>query len=216
MKNIIIPGLLLLLSSLAVSQQPATYRANPQAGHLPGVANKPANTLQPVFESTRNITDAVSAADTKEASISITASSLVNLPAGSVTYRAGKFIELNPGFNTEMNSSSSFTASIGGASTLPGTKEAASADGKKKAEIPGDAAGFNVYPNPASDFLFIRMPLHVKALSVDIRDVQGRLMQAVLVRGEQATVNISLLAPGSYFLKVNAKEHTYKSMFIKQ
>jgi Secretion system C-terminal sorting domain len=211
MKNVIIPALLLLLSSVVVSQQPATYKANPQAGHLLRAANTPGA----VIEFTRNITDAVSAAVIKEASISIIASSLVNLPNGGVTYRAGKFIELNPGFNTVMSSIGSFTASIGGGNTQSGI-EAAPDDGKEKAGISGDAADFKVYPNPARDLLFIQMPLHVKALSVEIRDAQGRLMQALLGRGEQAAVNIAKLAPGNYFLKVNAKEHSYTTMFMKQ
>ncbi len=212
MKNLIIPGLLLLLSGSVVSQQPVTYGISTQGSH----SFRMGNTSQPVFEFTRNITDAVSKAVTKEASISITASSLVNLPYGGVTYRAGKFVELNPGFNTEMNKSGSFTATIGVANTQPGTEAASPAEEKEKAGISGDAAGFKVYPNPASNFLFIKMPLHVKALSVEIRDAQGRLMQAVLGRGEQVTVNISKLAPGSYFMKVYAKGYTYNSMFIKQ
>jgi Secretion system C-terminal sorting domain len=188
MKNFIIPGILLLISGTGQGQA--------------------------VCPPTDNINYTISTAITKQASVSITASSVVNPSNDAVNYHAGSFVQLDPGFNTDITSSGSFTASIvtcvsaaprtSGGNAMPPTKEVA------------PVSGLSVYPNPANNILFIQLPQHAKVLSVEILDAQGRLMPVVPTQGATPTVNISKLAAGNYFLKVNVKGNSYSTMFIKQ
>jgi hypothetical protein len=170
-----------------------------------------------------NITTPVSAANTKfETSGTITASSLVNPPNGFVKYDAARSVQLNPGFNTAITSGY-FTAYIDGCGGLrigsdnliTRTEEVIPAADNKKVSEPGGNS-FMVYPNPSSDLLFIQMPKSATIVSAELRDAQGRLMPVSLKNDANPFINISRLAPGNYFLKVNTKQGAFKTMFIKQ
>ena len=185
MKKFIIPGMLLLISGTALSQER-------------------------IAESSRNITDAVSTACTKAAANAITASSLVKPSNGAVHYQAGGFVELKPGFNTEVTGKSSFTASI------VATGKSDNAPRNLSTAISDAVTSLKVYPNPVNDILFVQLPQYEKTASVEVRDAQGRLMMVVPGQGGIPSVNISKLMPGNYFLKVNVKGNSYSTQFIKQ
>lgn len=73
-----------------------------------------------------------------------------------------------------------------------------------------------VSPNPASDFLNIRLPENiVEPLDVQVFDTHGRLVHnQVLAEGQR--LDVQMLVPGVYALKVLAGERLYRGQFVKQ
>jgi PKD repeat protein len=75
-----------------------------------------------------------------------------------------------------------------------------------------DFSGLSIFPNPASDLLFIEgLPLHVLGETLIVRDVLGRIVLTALITEEQEQLNISKLAAAVYIL--NVKDKTLK--FVK-
>ncbi len=60
-----------------------------------------------------------------------------------------------------------------------------------------------IYPNPAKDLLNVDLPKDVKNFSLEISDMNGRL---VLNKQNEAKVNISGLANGVYMATVKTKD----------
>lgn len=66
------------------------------------------------------------------------------------------------------------------------------------------SATFELYPNPASGQIRIRLPEHDGPVQLFIYDAIGRIMmQPVAATGTVKTIDISALATGTYFLKAN-------------
>lgn len=72
-----------------------------------------------------------------------------------------------------------------------------------------------VYPNPVKDLLFISA-LDGTTYGYTITDVAGRVMVQAEHEGSTAGVDVSLLAPGVYFLQVIEHNKMYSSKFIKE
>lgn len=72
-------------------------------------------------------------------------------------------------------------------------------------EIPGKEALVRVYPNPATDLLFVESNLH-QELAFDLYDVVGRNAVRATVRGTGSSVDIDRLLPGIYFYQVLQKD----------
>ncbi|MBV6442572.1 MAG: hypothetical protein EPGJADBJ_04290 [Saprospiraceae bacterium] len=79
--------------------------------------------------------------------------------------------------------------------------------------IAGEVA---VSPNPAGDFLNIQLPESgMKRLDVQVFDTQGRLVRnQVLAEGQR--LDVQMLVPGVYALKVLSGERAYVGKFVKQ
>jgi hypothetical protein len=82
-----------------------------------------------------------------------------------------------------------------------------------------------VYPNPAGNKLAISIPMHRKQWaieSVEVYDVLGaRCLRALTpnpspLREGSASINVSELKPGIYFVKVKTKEGERVAKFVKQ
>lgn len=71
-----------------------------------------------------------------------------------------------------------------------------------------------IYPNPASDFLTIEGKNTIE--SVEIYDMNGKLLKTVSAKSETVSVKLSDLAPGTYFAKVNDHKADQKIKFIKK
>lgn len=67
-----------------------------------------------------------------------------------------------------------------------------------------------VFPNPASDNVFIRLGKNTEVL-VEIYDLQGKLVQQVNSKGAVVQVNVSKLEKGLYVYKVTANDGSYAS-----
>jgi len=74
--------------------------------------------------------------------------------------------------------------------------------------------GIQVFPNPATDLLTVRLPenLGSNALSARIYDMTGKLVGAYLVNRHESTLPISGLPAGVYQIVVE----NYTSRFVKQ
>jgi hypothetical protein len=64
------------------------------------------------------------------------------------------------------------------------------------------------FPNPANDYIHLDLYTHLEGdLDVDVMDVMGKQVASLLhekIQGEyEKTLNVSQLAPGTYFLRVN-------------
>ncbi|MFH0841053.1 MAG: T9SS type A sorting domain-containing protein [Bacteroidota bacterium] len=81
-----------------------------------------------------------------------------------------------------------------------------------------DAGGisleFVAYPNPASDFIKIKIEdYEVENLTYRLHDINGILLQTDKVEGNETTIPMNTLLPSIYFLKVfegNKEIVTYK------
>ena len=70
-----------------------------------------------------------------------------------------------------------------------------------------------VYPNPASNIIYLNGLPGISS-TVVISDVSGRIVYSKRVSGGNASLNISTLLPGVYYLKDNLQNFEFK--FIKQ
>ncbi|MDP2387019.1 MAG: T9SS type A sorting domain-containing protein [Bacteroidota bacterium] len=69
-------------------------------------------------------------------------------------------------------------------------------------------ADTRVFPNPASDNLFIKLEKST-SVSVEIYDLQGKLVQQLETKGAVAQVNVSKLEKGLYVYKVTANDGSF-------
>ncbi len=79
------------------------------------------------------------------------------------------------------------------------------------------AHGIAIYPNPANDKLMIRKKGE-QVITIEIYDVMGQTastLTTLLSRGEGAEIDISALAAGIYFLKLNTKDGGVVKRFVK-
>lgn len=71
-----------------------------------------------------------------------------------------------------------------------------------------------VYPNPVSDFLNIEAKNTIE--SVEIYDMNGKLIKTVSSKSDAVSVKLSDLTPGTYFAKVNDRKTNQTIKFIKK
>lgn len=72
---------------------------------------------------------------------------------------------------------------------------------------------FEVYPNPATDFIKLRF-LNNNKYRIDIFDVNGRLVKSLDLYEKDTLISISDLENGLYFIKTSSNTQSFK--FIKQ
>ncbi len=76
------------------------------------------------------------------------------------------------------------------------------------------AESLSIYPNPATDQLMVRMQ---GMRSVVIRDVLGKAVMSLELQGqESATLNVSELVEGVYFISVDTPDGISTSKFLKR
>ena len=60
-----------------------------------------------------------------------------------------------------------------------------------------------VYPNPASDYLTLKVESYeIENLSYQLYDMNGRLVESKKITGIETGINMANLTPSTYFLKV--------------
>jgi hypothetical protein len=69
-------------------------------------------------------------------------------------------------------------------------------------ELPAQAAGYNIYPNPASDFVNVMSTHYTGAKIITVYDVVGQVISVIQNSSEQTTINTSSLNSGVYFIEV--------------
>jgi uncharacterized delta-60 repeat protein len=75
---------------------------------------------------------------------------------------------------------------------------------------------FILYPNPVSDVLNINKKGEVEISSIHIYNVMGQLMMVIPNAKETTAVDVSNLASGNYFVKINSDKGTSNTKFIKR
>ncbi|MCB0544503.1 MAG: T9SS type A sorting domain-containing protein, partial [Saprospiraceae bacterium] len=84
--------------------------------------------------------------------------------------------------------------------------------------LPGQS--FGIYPNPATDKLWISLPEHVAgSISVSLRSMTGEIVSDQNVESGKISrsfsVDLSGLAPGIYFLTIYSGGERFSSKLIK-
>jgi hemin uptake protein HemP len=75
--------------------------------------------------------------------------------------------------------------------------------------------GIEVFPNPASDLLYLQLPENSGDAIVKIYDATGRIVQSEKLANNQNSINIRGLTAGNYVLKVQFRDNCWSSGFIK-
>lgn len=60
---------------------------------------------------------------------------------------------------------------------------------------------WQMYPNPAHDFVTIELPLGAKIMEMEILDVTGRIVKTESYSGTNVVVDINTFSPGLYFIQ---------------
>ena len=79
------------------------------------------------------------------------------------------------------------------------------------------SAVFNVYPNPSTGTFTIEIPQTVNGSVVTICDVLGKVIDRRVISDhtpQQAVFNLSNVAPGSYIIRVDAGDMTYRNKIV--
>jgi hypothetical protein len=77
---------------------------------------------------------------------------------------------------------------------------------------------FNLFPNPANDKLYIKMPGHrMNPVWLSIMDMSGRqiLIKEILPGVTEELINTSTLKPGFYAVRLNNEFSTEPKLFLK-
>ena len=74
---------------------------------------------------------------------------------------------------------------------------------------------FNIYPNPVNEILNVNSKNSIEVESIGIYDILGQMVIAVPNANAVAKINVSKLATGTYFLKMNTDKGSSNMKFIK-
>ncbi len=80
---------------------------------------------------------------------------------------------------------------------------------------PASTPQFTIYPNPTTDKLTFTTNLTNAILTLDILDINGRLLQTSLCNGSRKVLDVSNLKKGIYILKIHSSQQTNFVKFVK-
>ena len=73
-----------------------------------------------------------------------------------------------------------------------------------------------LYPNPAKEYVDIRVDGELNVNTMEVYDVYGKLINTVIVNENPTRINVSNLADGMYFVRVNTEEGMVTKTFVKR
>jgi|GEM_PF-2073354 len=79
-----------------------------------------------------------------------------------------------------------------------------------------DENQFELYPNPAHDYITLKMPGELKNSTADIINIQGQVLKSVSVTNNQKHLDINALPTGVYLLRIQSDENQFVKKFVKQ
>ena len=82
-------------------------------------------------------------------------------------------------------------------------------------EIYHDQELFNIYPNPATEFVTVELSDNVKNIEntdIEIIDLNGKTLKAIKAKSEKTNIDVSDLSTGVYFVKVG---NTVKKVMVQ-
>ena len=78
------------------------------------------------------------------------------------------------------------------------------------------ANSVSLYPNPAKEYVDIRVDGDLNVKTMEVYDVYGKLLNTVIVTENPTRINISGLANGMYFVRVTTEEGMVTKTFVKK
>ena len=82
-------------------------------------------------------------------------------------------------------------------------------------EETGISLEMSVYPNPATKFVKLKVESKkLKKLSYQLYDINGKLLDSEIIKGNETTINMGSLTPSTYFLRVVDNNRVIKSFKI--
>jgi len=76
---------------------------------------------------------------------------------------------------------------------------------------------FSLYPNPARDLLLVRFDNSLQSGTVELFEMQGKLISRIDIRNSQAiTIDLSDYARGVYFVRVNAADRVVTKKLVRE
>ena len=76
--------------------------------------------------------------------------------------------------------------------------------------------GIEVYPNPANDVLYFKLPENSQNRSIEIYDNLGRLLITNELLGWENTIDVSGLKQGNYFVRFTSDSEQWSEWFVKE
>jgi len=73
-----------------------------------------------------------------------------------------------------------------------------------------------LYPNPAHDFITLRMPKETQNSTVDIININGQVIKSFRINNNQSQLNVSTFPAGIYLLRIQSEENQILKKFVKQ
>jgi hypothetical protein len=74
----------------------------------------------------------------------------------------------------------------------------------------------SIYPNPANEIVNISIKDNSTIKTIELYDVQGRLLQTQMVNDISSELNIAERANGMYFIKINTDKGSKVEKLIKE
>jgi hypothetical protein len=75
---------------------------------------------------------------------------------------------------------------------------------------------FSVYPNPANNFISFSNTLNATVNTVELADMNGRIVKSLIVNASEGQITISDLATGMYMMKISTDAGTVTKKIVKQ
>ena len=73
-----------------------------------------------------------------------------------------------------------------------------------------------LYPNPAKEYIDVRIDGDVNVTGMEVYDVYGKLINTVNVIDNMTRINVSALADGMYFVRVKTEQGMVTKRFVKK
>ena len=78
------------------------------------------------------------------------------------------------------------------------------------------ANSVSLYPNPAKEYVDIRVDGDLNVKAMEVYDVYGKLLNTVIVTENPTRINVSGLANGMYFVRVSTEAGMVTKTFVKK
>ena len=78
------------------------------------------------------------------------------------------------------------------------------------------ANSVSLYPNPAKEYVDIRVDGDLNVKTMEVYDVYGKLLNTIIVTENPTRINVSGLANGMYFVRVSTEEGMVTKTFVKK
>ncbi|MFO7933401.1 MAG: T9SS type A sorting domain-containing protein [Bacteroidales bacterium] len=73
-----------------------------------------------------------------------------------------------------------------------------------------------IFPNPAHEFITLKMPKDSQSSTVDILSIQGKIIHSFSMLNDQTRLDVSHLPAGVYLVRVKSQQNYIQKKFIKQ